>query len=93
MSRPGTFVKGQKKPYQGRGKRGPAKTTLAAKEAIAQAAEKLGGADGLYKWAKKSDENESMFWTRIYPRLLPVQLSGVGGGPVEFIVSSVDEQI
>lgn len=87
------FVKGQKKPYQGKGKRGPAKTTLAAKEAIALAADKLGGAEGLYNWAKKSDENETLFWTRIYPRLLPVQVTGEGGGPVELVISAVDAQI
>lgn len=91
MSRPGAFKKGEKKPKQG--KRGPCKTTLAAKEAIALAAEKLGGAQGLAKWAKKSPENESLFWTRIYPRLLPVQVTGEGGGPVELIISSVDAQI
>lgn len=85
------FKKGEKKPNQG--KRGPSKTTLAAKEAIALAAEKLGGAERLAAWAKKNAKNEELFWTRIYPRLLPVQVTGEGGGPVELILSSVDAQI
>lgn len=85
------FKKGEKKPNQG--KRGPSKTTLAAKEAIALAAEKLGGAERLAAWAKKNSKNEELFWTRIYPRLLPVQVTGEGGGPVEFILSAVDAQI
>jgi hypothetical protein len=52
------------------------KTTLAAKEAIALAAEGLGGVQALIAWVKKDDQNERIFWSSIYPRLLPLKVSG-----------------
>lgn len=72
------FKKGEKRPNQG--KRGPAKTTLAAKEAIQLAAEGLGGTDRLVAWAKEDPLNERAFWSSIYPKLLPLQVTGEGGG-------------
>lgn len=59
------------------------KTTLAAKEAIADAAEKLGGSKRLVAWAKEDPKNEQIFWGTIYPKLLPLQVSGEGGGPIQ----------
>jgi hypothetical protein len=78
----GTFKKGVIKP--GQGKRGPNKTTLVAKEAIAAAAEGLGGTDRLIAWAKEDPLNERAFWSSIYPKLIPVQLTGEDGGPIKF---------
>jgi hypothetical protein len=69
----------------GRQKGTPNKTTQAAKDAIARAAEELGGADRLVAWAKEDPANERLFWGTIYPKLLPLQLSGEGGGPVRTI--------
>lgn len=60
------------------------KTSQTAKEAIALAADSLGGADRLVAWAKEDPLNERAFWTSIYPKLLPMQVTGEGGGPVEF---------
>lgn len=62
------------------------KTTRAAKEAIAIAAEELGGSDRLVAWAKEDPLNERAFWTTIYPKLLPLQLANADEGPfkVEF---------
>lgn len=57
-------------------------TTRTALEAIALAAEGLGGAARLQAWAKESPENEKSFWTAIYPKLLPLQVSGLGGVPL-----------
>ncbi len=71
-----TFKKGQKIP--GQGKRGPNKTTLLAKEAIAAAAEALGGEKRLAVWAKEDPKNEHTFWSVIYPKLVPVQVAGPG---------------
>ena len=62
------------------------KTTKTAKEAIAIAAEKLGGADRLVEWAKEAPENERAFWATIYPKLLPLQVTGENGGPVQAAV-------
>lgn len=56
------------------------KTTATAKEAIALAAEGLGGADRLVSWAKEDPLNERAFWSSIYPKLLPLQVSGDPGG-------------
>jgi hypothetical protein len=58
------------------------KTTVSAKEAIALAAEKLGGADRLVVWAKEDPANERAFWASIYPKLLPVQVSGDAENPI-----------
>jgi hypothetical protein len=58
------------------------KTTRAAKEAIAAAAEALGGAERLTEWAQEDPQNERIFWGTIYPKLLPLQVSGEGGGPI-----------
>lgn len=33
-------------------------------------------------WAKSNPANERAFWSTIYPKLLPLQLTGEGGGPV-----------
>jgi hypothetical protein len=67
-----------KPPAAGRGRPKGAqnKTTRAAKEAIAYAAEGLGGADRLVAWAQEGAKNEAAFWTTIYPKLLPLQLGG-----------------
>ena len=54
------------------------KTTLAAKEAIALAADRLGGADRLVEWVKEDTSNERVFWGTIYPKLLPLQVNGAG---------------
>ena len=59
------------------------KTTKAAKDAIAFAAEGLGGADRLIAWAKEDPLNERAFWTSIYPKLLPLQVTGEGGGALQ----------
>jgi hypothetical protein len=54
------------------------KTTQIAKDAIALAADELGGAKRLVDWAKEEPQNERAFWTTIYPKLLPLQVHGTG---------------
>jgi hypothetical protein len=82
------FKKGQ----GGRPKGAKNKTTIAAKEAIALAADKLGGVDRLVAWAKEDPANERVFWGSVYPRLLPVQaeVSGPNGDaiPIRQIVNN-----
>lgn len=70
------MAKGQK--TGGRQKGTPNKTTQTAKDAIAKAAEELGGADRLVAWAKEDQANERVFWGTIYPKLLPLQVNGPG---------------
>lgn len=83
----GKFGKGN----PGKPKGALSKTTKTAKEAIALAAENLGGADRLVKWAKEDPLNERAFWSSIYPKLLPLQVTGEDGGALK--VESIVRQI
>ena len=87
--KPDTVPKTAKRPQpKGGSRKGkPNKTTATAKDAIALAAEKLGGATRLVAWAKEDPINERSFWATIYPRLLPLQVSGEGGGPIGLSIS------
>lgn len=55
------------------------KTTKTAKEAIALAAEGLGGTARLIAWVQEDPLNERAFWTSIYPKLIPVQVANADG--------------
>lgn len=61
----------------------PNKMTQAAKDAIAYAATQLGGADRMVSWAREDPANERMFWGTIYPKLLPIQLTGDPANPLQ----------
>lgn len=61
---------------RGRPKGLPNKITRTAKEAIAIAADKLGGAERMVEWAKEDPANERVFWGTIYPKLIPLQVGG-----------------
>jgi hypothetical protein len=63
---------------RGRPKGSPNKTTSIAKDAIAKAADELGGADRLIEWIKEEPINERIFWKDIYTKLLPLQVNGSG---------------
>lgn len=58
-----------------------------AKENIAAVFVRLGGTAAMARWAKR---NQSEFYTRIYPRILPHELTGVGGGPIRIIAQAED---
>ena len=70
----GKFAKGN----PGKPKGALNKTTLAAKEAIALAADRLGGVDRLVEWVQEDTANERVFWGSVYPKLLPLQVNGAG---------------
>lgn len=74
----GRFGKGN----PGKPKGAVSKTTKTAKEAIALAAEGLGGVNRLVDWAKEDPANERAFWASIYPRLIPVQIAGDEDNPL-----------
>ena len=59
------------------------KVSGGAKDMIAQAAVVLGGPERMAAWVKEDPKNEATFWSSIYPKLMSVQLSGEGGGPIE----------
>ena len=82
----GRFGKGN----PGKPKGAVSHTTRAAKDAIANAAEALGGERRLAEWAKEDPANERVFWGTIYPKLLPLQVSGEGGGAIVLQLMSAD---
>ena len=77
---------------RGRPKGSPNRTTASAKEAIAQAAEGLGGTNRLISWAQEDPANERAFWATIYPKLLPLQISGEDGGPIQAVIRWQNEK-
>lgn len=87
------FAKGQPNPGKGRPKGIPNKVTQLAKDVIAQVAEGLGGAERLQKWVNEDSKNEAAFWISIYPRMLPLQVTGEGGGPVSIQITSKQSDI
>lgn len=79
-----------KKGEGGRPKGAKNRTTVAAKEGIALAAAGLGGAKRLEEWARESKDNERAFWTLIYTKLVPHEVTGEDGGAIR-IAQVVDE--
>jgi hypothetical protein len=71
---------------KGRPKGSVNKTTAAAKDVIAQAASELGGKDRLIAWAREDAQNERVFWGTIFPKLLPLQVAGEDGGPLQVVI-------
>jgi hypothetical protein len=92
MSAPLTKI-GKDTGHIGRPKGALNKTTATAKEAIAMAAQGLGGAKRMIAWAKEDAQNERIFWGTIYPKLLPLQVAGADGKdglPGEILIRIVD---
>ena len=56
---------------RGRPKGSLNKVTNEVKAAILEVFEKMGGVQGMYEWATSSEENKTIFYTKIYPKLLP----------------------
>jgi hypothetical protein len=88
-SKIGSVTEKRMPPNMGKGRPKGAlnRTTTSAKEAIAIAADKLGGAERLVAWAQEDPANEKAFWTSIYTKLLPVQVSGEEGGPIQAVIT------
>lgn len=63
----------------GRPKGSQNKTTKAAKEMLAEAADLLGGTTRIVAWAKEDPANERAFWATMFPKLLPVQVANPDG--------------
>lgn len=66
----------------GRPRGSPNKTTKSAKDAIEWAANKLGGPKRLAEWAQEDPANERIFWGNIYPKMLPLTVSGDPDNPL-----------
>jgi hypothetical protein len=98
MANAGTFVKGEKRPNQG--KRGPDKATLMAREAIAKLVD--GNADRLAGWLDEIADDEKqgpvVAWRCMMdvleyhiPKLARTELTGEGGGAIRIIATTQDE--
>jgi hypothetical protein len=82
---------GKGTPGPGRPKGLPNKTTRAAKEAFAEAFERMGGVDALVEWAEKDDNKGEFF--KLYARLIPVDVTSGGESlPVPVIVMPGDDE-
>jgi hypothetical protein len=87
------FVKGQPK-SAGRKKGSQNLHTRAIREMIEAAAEGLGGTARLISWAMEDEINERLFWSSIWPRILPVQIVGAGArGEIEVNVKYSREEM
>lgn len=59
-----------------------------AKDTVAQCAAMLeSNGRTLYAWVERDEKNEYAFWTGIYPKLLPLQLTGDPESPIEHKVT------
>ena len=79
----GLMAKGHKTGGRKKGSRN--KITTIAKDAIAAAADELGGSDRLVAWAKEDPQNERVFWGTIYTKLLPLQVAGDPDNPLQSV--------
>lgn len=97
MANAGCFKKGEKKPNQG--KRGPNKTTLEVRQAIAQLAES--SAPMVEQWlatVATEDPAKAMdLWLKMIeyhvPKLARTEVTGKDGGPVRVFATNLDEAL
>jgi hypothetical protein len=55
-------------------------TSRNVREMIIAATEKIGGLRRLVDWIKEDPKHELLWWTQIWPRLLPLRIAGSGPG-------------
>jgi hypothetical protein len=70
----GTFRKGDGRKAERSRQGTPNKMSRECKEMIADCFERIGGLEGLVKWATANAKNRAAFYTRMYIRLLPFSL-------------------
>jgi hypothetical protein len=63
-------------------------TSRNVREMIIEATRRIGGIERLIAWIQESERNELIWWSQIWPRLLPLQIRGPGpGGALEVNVA------
>jgi hypothetical protein len=89
------FQKGHKKlPGAGRAPGTANVQTRAVRAVIAEAAERLGGVERIIEWAQESAENERIFWSSMYMKLLPQRIEGTGlRGEIELNVAIKPDEL
>lgn len=74
-------------PGPGRPKGVPNKLSRTARENIEKVFEDMGGAEGMKQWAERSERNRTIFYSEIFPKLIPLDVSHGGGDkPIQFEV-------
>lgn len=73
-------------PGPGRPKGSRNKVTGIAKDIIAEASDRLGGVERLVAWVQEDALNERAYWSQIFPKLLPLQVTGEGGAAIGIAV-------
>jgi hypothetical protein len=76
----------------GRPKGVPNKATSLLKDAILKAAEEAGGKDGLVGYLKTQATDNPGPFMALLGKVLPMQVAGEDGGPVQFLFKTVYEQ-
>lgn len=67
----------------------PNKLTQAAREIIKGCADALGGMDRMVAWAKEDPVNERIFWSSIFPRIVPLDVTS-GDKPISVNIIAPD---
>jgi hypothetical protein len=68
-------------------------TSRNVREMIIACANGLGGLQRLIEWCQESDINERLFWTQVWPRLLPIAIHGSGPkGEIEHSLTLVSRE-
>ena len=66
----------------------PNRMTSEVRDAILQVADDLGGPSRMLAWAREAPEHEKIFWSSIYPKLLPRDMNiGVSGVSLESLIA------
>src|SRR5262249_39983219 len=89
------FQKGEPRP-PGAGRRPGSSNiqTRTVRTLIAEAAHRLGGVDRVVEWAMESNENEKLFWSSMYMKLLPQRIEGAGlHGEIELNVAIKPDEL
>lgn len=88
------FKKGHKKIENSGRKTGtPNHRTVFVKGMLEECAQRIGGLDRLIAWVEADVENERIFWSQMFMRLLPVQVSGTIRQESEFIIKIKREEL
>lgn len=66
----------------GRVKGTPNKLTQTVKQVIEQVAAELGGAQRMVQWAREAADNERLFWSQMYLKLMPKEIKVEHSGEI-----------
>jgi len=80
------MARGGARPNSGPKKGSKHKQTVAVKQCVLNAFEHIGGVQNLVKWAK---ENETEFYTKMWIKILPNEISGPDGERLQITIKKV----